>query len=153
MGKRHRARELALSFLYQLSFYPKEALEERLQAFWAEHAVKPDVRSFAEELVRGTLGQQKPIDALLSSHVEHWILSRLALVDLCILRLATYELLFHGKTPWKVAIDEAIELAKAFGGKDSGAFVNGVLDKICALAKDPSTPDLPRAASGQQEEQ
>jgi N utilization substance protein B len=78
----------------------------------------------------------------LSSHVEHWILSRLALVDLCILRLAGFELLFYGKTPWKVAIDEAIELAKAFGGKDSGTFVNGVLDKLSALAKDKSPAPL-----------
>lgn len=136
MGKRHRARELALSFLYQSEFYPVEAFEERLQAFWVEHPVKPEVRVFAEELVRGTVSQRKSIDELISSHVEHWVLSRLALVDLCILRLAAYELLFHGKTPWKAAIDEAIELAKAFGGKDSGAFVNGVLDKLYTLAKD-----------------
>ena len=142
MGKRHRARELALSFLYQTEFYPLESFEERFQVFWAEHPAKPEVRSFAEELVRGTISQREAIDALLSSHVEHWILSRLALVDLCILRLAAYELLFHGKTPWKVAIDEAIELAKAFGGKDSGAFVNGVLDKIYTLAKDRSAAPL-----------
>lgn len=142
MGKRHRARELALSLLYQLEFYPLEASEERYQAFWEEHPVKPDLRSLAEELVQGTLQHRKPIDELLASHVEHWILSRLALVDLCILRLAAFELLFYGKTPWKVAINEAIELAKAFGGKDSGAFVNGVLDKLSALAKDNSPAPL-----------
>lgn len=142
MDKRHRARELALSLLYQLEFYPVEAFEEQYQAFWIERPVKPEIRSLAEELVRGTLQHRKPIDELLSSHVEHWILSRLALVDLCILRLAAFELLFYGKTPWKVAIDEAIELAKAFGGKDSGAFVNGVLDKLSALAKDNSPAPL-----------
>lgn len=142
MGKRHRARELALSLLYQLEFYPLEAFEEQYQAFWIERPVKPEIQSLAEELVRGTLQHRKPIDELLSSHVEHWILSRLALVDLCILRLAAFELLFYGKTPWKVAIDEAIELAKAFGGKDSGAFVNGVLDKLSALAKDNSPAPL-----------
>ncbi|MBM2837328.1 MAG: nusB, partial [candidate division NC10 bacterium] len=81
-------------------------------------------------------------DGLLSPLIEHWILSRLALVDLCILRLAAYELLFQPHTPSKVAIDEAIELAKAFGGKDSGAFVNGVLDKIRTLADDRSTAPL-----------
>lgn len=142
MGKRHRARELALSLLYQLEFYPLEAYEAQHQGFWGEHPVKPEIRSLAEELVRGTLDHRQSIDDLLSSHVEHWILSRLALVDLCILRLATYELLFYGKTPWKVAIDEAIELAKAFSGKDSGAFVNGVLDKLSALAKDHSPAPL-----------
>lgn len=142
MGKRHRGRELALSFLYQIEFYPKEAFEERFQAFWAQYAVKPEVRSFAEELIRGTMNQRNSIDVLLSSHVEHWVLSRLALVDLSILRLAAYELLFHQKTPPKAAIDEAIELAKAFGGKDSGAFVNGVLDKIYGLVKDRSPAPL-----------
>ena len=142
MGKRHRARELALSFLYESEFYPLEVLGERLQAFWDGHPAKPEVRAFAEELLRGAMDQRKSIDDLISTHVEHWILSRLALVDLCILRLATFELLFHGKTPWKVAINEAIELAKAFGGKDSGAFVNGVLDKISALAKDRSPAPL-----------
>lgn len=142
MGKRHRARELALSLLYQLEFYPLEAFEEQYQAFWVEHPVKPETQSLTKELVRGTLDHRKSIDELLSSHVEHWILSRLALVDLCILRLAAFELLFYGKTPWKVAIDEAIELAKAFGGKDSGAFVNGVLDKLSAFAKDRSAVPL-----------
>lgn len=142
MGKRHRARELALSLLYQLEFYPLEACEAQSQVFWAEHPVKSEIQSLAAELVEGTLEHRKPIDDLLASHVEHWILSRLALVDLCILRLAAYELLFYGKTPWKVAIDEAIELAKAFGGKDSGAFVNGVLDKLYSLAKDNSPTPL-----------
>lgn len=142
MGKRHRARELALSLLYQLEFYPVEALKAQSAAFWTDHQAGPEIRLLAEELVQGTLDHRKLIDDLLASHVEHWILSRLALVDLCILRLAAFELLFYGKTPWKVAIDEAIELAKAFGGKDSGAFVNGVLDKLAALAKDNSPAPL-----------
>lgn len=142
MGKRHRARELALSLLYQLEFYPLEAFEAQSAAFWADHPAGQEIRSLTDELVQGTLQHQKPIDEVLASHVEHWILSRLALVDLCVLRLAAFELLFYGKTPWKVAIDEAIELAKAFGGKDSGAFVNGVLDKLAALAKDNSPAPL-----------
>ncbi|HWQ69634.1 MAG TPA: transcription antitermination factor NusB [Patescibacteria group bacterium] len=142
MGKRHRARELALSLLYQLEFYPLEAFEAQSAAFWTDHPAGPEIRSLTDELVQGTLQHQKPIDEVLASHVEHWILSRLALVDLCVLRLAAFELLFYGKTPWKVAIDEAIELAKAFGGKDSGAFVNGVLDKLAALAKDNSPAPL-----------
>ena len=142
MGKRHRARELALSLLYQLEFYPLEAFEAQSTAFWADHPAAPEIRSLAEELVQGSLQHRKSIDDLLASHVEHWILSRLALVDLCILRLAAFELLLYGKTPWKVAINEAIELAKSFGGKDSGAFVNGVLDKLAALAKDNSPAPL-----------
>ncbi|PWB79099.1 MAG: transcription antitermination factor NusB [Candidatus Methylomirabilota bacterium] len=142
MGKRHRARELALSLLYQLEFYPMDAREEQSRCFWAAHPAKPETQLLTEELVRGTLQHRKPIDDLLASHVEHWMLSRLALVDLCILRLATFELLFYGKTPWKVAIDEAVELAKAFGGKESSAFVNGVLDKLAVLTKDNSPAPL-----------
>jgi N utilization substance protein B len=136
VGKRHRARELALSFLYQSEFYSGEAFEGRLSTFWAEHPAKPETRAFAEELIRGVTTHRKSIDAALSSNIEHWILSRLALVDLSILRLAAYELLFHDDTPLKVAIDEAIELAKAYGGADSGGFVNAVLEKIHTLAKE-----------------
>jgi N utilization substance protein B len=141
-GKRHRAREFALSFLYQAEFHPVGGIEDRLRAFWEEHPVSAEVRSFAEELVRGTLAHRTSIDDLLSPLIEHWILSRLALVDLCILRLAAFELLFHPQTPSKVVIDEAIELAKAFGGKDSGAFVNGVLDKMRTLAINRSVAPL-----------
>ncbi len=142
MGKRHRARELALSFLYQSEFYSHETMEARLEEFWAEHPAKPETRSFAETLIRGVTTNRKSIDVTLSSSVEHWVLTRLALVDLSILRLAAYELLFHDGTPLKVAIDEAIELAKAYGGAESGAFVNGVLDKIYTLAKDRSPAPL-----------
>jgi N utilization substance protein B len=147
MGKRHRARELALSLLYQLAFYPLEAFQAQSAAFWTDHQAGSEIRSLAEELVQGTLQHRKPIDDLLAAHVEHWILSRLALVDLCILRLAAFELLYYGKTPWRVAIDEAIELAKTFGGKDSGAFVNGVLDKLAALAKASNQPSAFSQAS------
>lgn len=113
-----------------------------MPAFWAEHSINPEVRSFAEELIRGAITHRAAIDEVLSAHIEHWVLSRLALVDLSILRLAAYELLFHEHTPLKVVIDEAIELAKAFGGEDSGAFVNGVLDKIQTLAKNRSPAQL-----------
>jgi N utilization substance protein B len=142
VGKRHRARELALSFLYQSEFYSADTHEGRLKAFWAEHPAKFETRAFAEELIRGVTAHRKSIDATLSSNIEHWILSRLALVDLSILRLAAYELLFHNDTPLKVAIDEAIELAKAYGGADSGAFVNAVLEKIHTLAKERSSAPL-----------
>jgi N utilization substance protein B len=151
MGKRHRSRELALSFLYQSEFHSLEGLEHRLEAFWERNPVKPGVQAFAEDLIRGTLTHQPSIDEVLSSTIDHWILSRVALVERCILRLATYELLFDRQTPPKVAIDEAIELAKRFGGTDSGAFVNGVLDNVHKLAGgQPVAPPLirNRAQSG-----
>jgi N utilization substance protein B len=150
MGKRHRGRELALSFLYQSEFPSLEGLDRRLDSFWESHPPTSSVRTFAEDLIRGTLTHQSSIDEVLSSTIDHWDLSRVALVERCILRLATYELLFYRQTPPKVAIDEAIELAKTFGGTDSAAFVNGVLDNVHRLAGgvSPSPPLFEQARPG-----
>jgi len=86
------------------------------------------VREFADSLLRGTLAKLDEIDAELGRQTTHWRLERLAAVDRNILRLAMYELIYESGTPHAVVIDEAIEIAKKFGSKDSGRFVNGVLD-------------------------
>jgi len=86
------------------------------------------VQAFADLLLRGTLSRLEEIDAELSSQTTHWRLERLAAVDRNILRVALYELLCETDTPHAVVIDEAIEIAKKFGAKDSARFVNGVLD-------------------------
>lgn len=134
MGRRRRARELCLSILFQLEFHPGK-LGEVLRAFWADHPSPPDVRTFAEELVEGTLAHRKEIDRLITRHTEHWHFSRIALVDRNILRLATYELLFRKEIPEKVILNEAIEIAKHYGSEDSGRFVNGILDKIRVITR------------------
>lgn len=145
MGKRHKARELALALLYALEFYPGEA-ESRVREFWRqrEGTVPPEVQAFAQELVAGTLADLPAIDRTIEAHAERWTFSRMALVDRNILRLATYELLHRPDIPEKVALDEAIELAKTYGTEDSGRFVNGILDQIRALARqaapEPATP-------------
>jgi N utilization substance protein B len=94
-------------------------------------------KAFAEDLVAGTLAHREEIDSLIARYAEHWRFSRLALVDRNILRVATYEFLFHKEIPEKVILNEAIEIAKQYGSEDSGRFVNGILDKVRITARPP----------------
>lgn len=127
MGTRRRARELALQLLYQYEL--TGASPEVMQAAFEEwHSATDGVRAFADVLLRGSLEQLEEIDTELSRQTAHWRLERLAAVDRNILRLAMFELLFETDTPHAVVINEAIEIAKRFGAKDSARFVNGVLD-------------------------
>jgi N utilization substance protein B len=129
MGKRRKAREFALMVMYELEFRPGEA-ERILKGFWQDHPAAPEVQGFAESLVRGTLEHADEIDRQVAGHATHWSLARIAPVERNILRLAAYELLHRHDVPEKVAINEAIELAKLYGSEESGAFVNGILDQI-----------------------
>ncbi|MEJ2583423.1 MAG: transcription antitermination factor NusB [Acidobacteriota bacterium] len=127
MGTRRRARELALQLLYQ--FELTNASPEEMQAGFEEwRKASDDVRGFADTLLRGTLSRIDELDEELGRQTTHWRLERLAAVDRNILRLAMYELICETGTPHAVVIDEAIEIAKKYGTKDSGRFVNGVLD-------------------------
>lgn len=129
MGARRRAREYALQMLYQAEA-SGAPMSEVSASFWDDREVPPDVRSFADRLASGTAGAQKESDALLSESLENWRLERLAIVDRNILRLAVYEFLHEPETPPIVVIDEAIELARRFGGDDSWQFTNGILDAV-----------------------
>jgi len=129
MGKRRKAREIALTVLYELEFQSGDAARV-LEEFWKDHPNVPEIKEFADSLVRGTVEHGPEIDALIAANATHWSLTRIALVERNILRLATYELLYRHDIPEKVAINEAIELAKLYGSEESGAFVNGVLDQI-----------------------
>lgn len=130
MGRRRKAREVALQFLYQLDLQGEGDPTPQAADFWARHAVDSEARAFAETLVRGTKQRQAAIDELIVRAAEHWDLDRMAVVDRNILRLAVYELVWHTDIPPKVAINEAIEIAKKFGTAESSRFVNGVLDRI-----------------------
>ncbi|MGH7311646.1 MAG: transcription antitermination factor NusB [Candidatus Rokuibacteriota bacterium] len=130
MGRRRKAREVALQFLYQLDLRGEDDPHPHAAEFWAHHPVDDDTRAFAEVLVHGTKRHQVKTDELLRQYVEHWDLERMAVVDRNILRLAVYEMLGSGDVPSKVAINEAIEIAKKFGTADSSRFINGVLDRI-----------------------
>jgi N utilization substance protein B len=130
MGKRRKAREVALQFLYQLDQHGAGDPAPHGAEFWARHPVDPDTQAFADALVRGAKQQQPKIDQLLAQYAEHWDLDRMAVVDRNILRMAVYELLWAPDVPPKAVINEAIEIAKKFGTTESSRFINGVLDRI-----------------------
>jgi N utilization substance protein B len=136
MGKRRKARELALMILYELEFQAGEA-KAILDTFWQDHLVPPEVRAFTESLVRGTVESGPELDRLIAANAAHWSLARIALVERNILRLAVYELVYRDDIPERVAINEAIELAKLYGSQESGAFVNGILDQIRLALRPP----------------
>ena len=130
---RHRAREAAVQMLYQWEVSQTD-VEDVLRTFWVANmpgaeSAGEDVRTFAGELVRGTVGNLDRIDPLIAETAEHWRPSRMAALDRLILRLAIGEFL-HGETPRNVVINEALELAKTFSGEDSAKFINGILDAV-----------------------
>lgn len=137
MGKRRKARELALMLLYELDYRPAD-LATLLQEFWRDRVVPAEVRTFAEALVRGTAEKLAELDETIEANAAHWSLARIAPVERNILRLAAFELLFRDDIPERVAINEAIELAKLYGSEESGAFVNGILDQIRLHLRPPS---------------
>lgn len=136
MRRRTLSRELALQALYEIDVRGPEAIdhvEERLKA----DASDPEIEQFARELVMGTWENRATIDQKIEAVARNWELKRMAVVDRNILRLATFELLYRKDVPPLVAINEAIELAKKFSTKNSGPFVNGILDNIRLKAQNP----------------
>ena len=133
MRARTRARELALQFLFQLDFQGPEYRPE-LDPFLEEAlSGKPgaeEARSYAVRLVDGVMGHRAALDELLRGAARNWDLERMAAVDRNALRLGCYELLHEKDVPMKVAINEAIELGKRYSTEASGAFINGILDRI-----------------------
>ena len=101
-----------------------------IQNFWREFESDPEGRAYADEVVRGVASSLEKVDELIRVASTNWRLERMARVDRNLLRLASWELLHSKQVPRAVIIDEAVELAKRFGGEDSSSFVNGVLDRI-----------------------
>ena len=131
-GKRRQARELAVQFLYQFDL-TGDSVDEALPLFWQTQSdVGEAARAFAEELVRGVIQKRAEIDEKIARYTEHWDLPRIAAVDRNILRLAIYEMLFRDDIPPVVSINEAVDIAKKFSTRESGAFVNGILDRLKA---------------------
>jgi N utilization substance protein B len=128
-GKRTRARERALQALYQIDVSTLD-LDEALARFWRSfEPAEREVQELAEQLVRGVHRERRAIDERIETASTNWRVDRMARVDRNALRLAVFELVYTD-VPAKVIINEAIELGKKFGSESSGAFVNGVLDKI-----------------------
>jgi N utilization substance protein B len=130
MGNRRKARVLALQIIYQHDIGSRP-LDEILRSFWESQGLpSAEIRSFAENLAAGVLDHLEEIDTLAGEYSSHWNLERMAAVDRNILRLAVYELIYREDIPPKVTINEFVTIAKKFSTEDSGAFVNGVLDRI-----------------------
>ena len=129
--ERHRGREAALQLLYQWEGggLDQTGLNESIEFYWLVHPAPESRRKFAESLVAGTTSHVEKIDPFLEGNTDNWRLSRLAVVDRLIMRMAVYELVYSG-TPAPVVIDEAIELARTYGGEQTAPFVNGVLYSI-----------------------
>ena len=129
-SRRRQAREFALQILYQ-GRTGGVPLETSIASFWESQGLPaPDIQAFAEELVRGADLHRPGIDERIAAVSEHWDPARMAAIDRTILRLAVFELLHRDDIPPKVSINEYIEIAKKFSTEDSGAFVNGILDRI-----------------------
>jgi N utilization substance protein B len=129
MGKRTKARECAMQMLYQWDA-TGQTMTRVAESYWKVRSTTETTREMAERLALGASRDKEPIDEAISGALKNWRFERIAAVDKGILRLATYELMREMQTPSSVILNEAIDLAKRFGEKDSGPFVNGVLDAV-----------------------
>ena len=131
MGSRRKARECALQMLFAADLSQTRA-DELVRTYWAELGdtdVEEPAREFATRLATGTLARLEELDERIKSRAEHWRISRMAIVDRNILRLAVYEFM-HEHTPRTVAINEALEIARRFSTYEATQFINGILDAI-----------------------
>ena len=127
---RRKSRELALQTLYACEVGNTAEFSGVLEGIMHEQGDEAGAQEYALLLAGKTLSSKKEIDALLGQHAANWDLKRMTAIDRNILRMAVAELRFCADVPFKVVIDEAVELAKQYGTDDSGKFVNGVIDSI-----------------------
>ncbi len=140
-GKRHQGRILALQLLYELDI-AAHGVDEVLARTFADQATPPDVRVHVERLVRGVLAEREEIDPYIAGAATAFPVPQLPAIDRNVLRLAVFELLHEPTVPTRAAINEAVELAKEFGGPNSGRFVNGVLGTIAErVPRSEAAPD------------
>ena len=132
-GARRKARALALQALYEVDSVGHE-VEGVVTHLLAEGGLSEENASFVHELVSGVIQNKEKIDHQIQSFAPAWPIEQIPAVDRNILRLAIFEILLDNRVPVKVAINEAVELAKTFGGDNSPKFVNGVLGAVSALA-------------------
>ncbi len=156
MGKRRKARELVLQFLYQTDMNPPQgrgarlarrtgengrdaagtpedggaAIEQEIASFWENFKTEEEGKVFFRELAGGVMSHRDEIDALIDSASDNWRIARMAMVDRNILRFSVYELIYLPDIPSRVTINEAVEIAKRYGSQESPSFINGILDKI-----------------------
>lgn len=133
MASRRKSRILAFQALYAWDA-SGVLLPELLSFSWmgkdSAAGMDEELRTFASLIVSGAVENMAEIDAAIGRHLEHWTFERLKRVDLAILRMTVYSLLFQRDIPARITIDEAIEIAKEYGAEDSYRFINGVLDAV-----------------------
>ena len=134
MANRHLSRSIAMQSLYEWDFKGKDPkdLEGAIKRNVKEFGPGLEDSSFVEQLVNGVVKKMPKIDKIIEKSAPEWPIEQITIVDRNVLRIGLYELLFgnHQEVPPKVAINEAIELAKSFGGESSGRFINGVLGTV-----------------------
>lgn len=146
---RRRARECALSLLYSGDITESSALTLVESGLYPDDSIT--VSEYAEMLVHGVVEHVDEIDAKLASTSENWALDRMPVVDRAILRVAVFEMMYVDEVPVSVAINEAVDLAKFYGGEDdSSRFVNGVLGKIARSMEEDVEVSEPRAAEAEE---
>ena len=130
---RRVSRELAMKLLYQFQLRDDD-IHEQIELFLseAERPLEALEKEYFLDVVQGAMEKRDEIDSLIQNHARGWSLERMPKVDLAIMRLAIYELRFRKDIPWNVSINEAVELAKKYGGDQSKTFINGVLGKVAA---------------------
>ena len=131
-GERRRARVLALQALYEADSVGHE-VEGVVNQLLAKERLSEENANFTRELVRGVIQNKQKIDENIQNFAPAWPIKQIPMVDRNILRLAIFEILLDNKVPVKVAINEAVELAKTFGSDNSSKFVNGVLGSVSTL--------------------
>ncbi len=129
MPSRRKSRIIAMQMLYQIH-QTADPVQLVIKQFWLNREISVDVRPFTQQLVVGTTSNLDTIDAELQVTSKNWKIHRMPIVDLSILRLATYEILYLDEIDAATSINEAVEIAKSFSTTDSPKFINGVLDNI-----------------------
>ena len=127
---RKKARDNAFKCIYELEFIKDKNLEDILFNCYEENNNTSEEKEYIEMILKGVKDNIKNIDDIILSKLKNWPLDRIAKIDLAILRLAIYEILYVDSIPDKVSANEAVELAKTYGNNDSKSFVNGVIAKV-----------------------
>jgi N utilization substance protein B len=148
MANRHLSRSVALQTLFEWDFRGRhnEGVKDSISRIAEEFATGMGDNSFIEELVQNVLSKQDDLDKIIEKAAPDWPLDKISIIDRNILRMGLYELLFADRkeVPAKVAINEAIELAKSFGGENSGKFINGVLGSVYKELGEPGKDSSPK---------
>lgn len=132
MLERRRARHQALHLLYQREITEDTVSRILSDGSWSSEDGEPT--EYCREIVGGVEAAQERIDSIIEDISQNWVLSRMPLVDRSILRIAVYEMLYRDDVPDSVSINEAVEMAKVYGGEDSSKFVNGILGRLADVA-------------------